>query len=88
LLAALAFWHLLVLPALVLLASALDGSRKWLWAAEPFPAEGIKNILASDAALTAYAQTLMPRVYDDFIGTAKAVLIPEHREGLRNHNES
>lgn len=40
--------------------------------------------LASDAALTAYAQTLMPCVYDDFIGTAKAVLTPEHREGLRH----
>ena len=42
-----------------------------------------KDDLASDAALTAYAQTLMPCVYDDFIGTAKAVLTPEHREGLR-----
>ena len=43
-----------------------------------------KDDLASDAALTAYAQTLMPCVYDDFIGTAKAVLTPEHREGLRH----
>ena len=42
-----------------------------------------KDDLASDAALTAYAQTLMPCVYDDFIGTAKAVLTAEHREGLR-----
>ena len=29
-------------------------------------------------------ETLMPCVYDDFIGTAKAVLTPEHREGLRH----
>ena len=43
-----------------------------------------KDDLASDAALTAYAQTLMPCVYDDFIGTAKAVLTAEHREGLRH----
>lgn len=43
-----------------------------------------KDDLASDAALTAYAQTLMPCVYDDFIGTAKAVLTPEYREGLRH----
>lgn len=43
-----------------------------------------KDDLASDAALTAYVQTLMPCVYDDFIGTAKAVLTPEHREGLRH----
>ena len=43
-----------------------------------------KDDLASDAALTAYAETLMPCVYDDFIGTAKAVLTPEHREGLRH----
>ena len=43
-----------------------------------------KDDLASDAALTAYAQTLMPCLYDDFIGTAKAVLTPEHREGLRH----
>lgn len=43
-----------------------------------------KDDLASDAALTAYAQTLMPCLYDDFIGTAKAVLTAEHREGLRH----
>lgn len=30
-----------------------------------------------------YADTLMPCVYDDFIGTAKAVLTSEHKEGLR-----
>ena len=43
-----------------------------------------KDDLASDAALTAYAQTLMPCLYDDFIGTAKAVLTPEHRKSLRH----
>lgn len=40
--------------------------------------------LESDGALTAYADTLVPCVYDDFIGTAKKVLTPEHREGLRH----
>jgi hypothetical protein len=30
-----------------------------------------------------YASTLLPCVYDDFIGTAKSVLTPKHREGLR-----
>lgn len=34
--------------------------------------------------LSAYAQTLLPCVYDDFIGTAKEVLTPKHREGLRH----
>lgn len=38
----------------------------------------------SDETLTAYAETLLPCVYDDFIGTAKAVLTAEHREGLRH----
>jgi len=33
--------------------------------------------------LAAYAETLLPCVYDDFLGTAKAVLTPAHREGLR-----
>ena len=34
-------------------------------------------------ALSAYADTLLPCVYDDFIGTAKKVLTNKHREGLR-----
>ena len=33
--------------------------------------------------MSVYAETLLPCVYDDFIGTAKAVLAPEHKEGLR-----
>lgn len=39
--------------------------------------------LESDKNLSAYADTLLPCVYDDFIGTAKKVLTPEHKEGLR-----
>jgi hypothetical protein len=31
-----------------------------------------------------YAETLLPCVYDDFIGEAKAVLTKEHRDGLRS----
>ena len=37
----------------------------------------------SMSALQKYADTLLPCVYDDFIATAKQVLTPEHREGLR-----
>lgn len=40
--------------------------------------------LESEAALAAYAATLEPCVYDDFLGTAKSVLTPKHREGLRH----
>ena len=40
--------------------------------------------LESIENLSAYADTLFPCVYDDFIGTAKAVLTSEHREKLRN----
>lgn len=40
--------------------------------------------LKSEKALTAYAETLFPCVYNDFIGTAKVVLTPKHREGLRH----
>lgn len=43
-----------------------------------------KDDLESEAALDAYAATLEPCVYDDFIGTAKAVLTEKHREGLRH----
>lgn len=35
-------------------------------------------------ALDAYIATLVPSVYDDFIGTAKKVMGPEHRKMLRN----
>lgn len=37
----------------------------------------------SDVSLGDYANTLMPCVYDDFLGTAKAVLTNKYREGLR-----
>lgn len=43
-----------------------------------------RDDLISDATLTTYADTLLPCVYDDFIGTAQQVLTPEHREGLRH----
>lgn len=42
-----------------------------------------RDDLSSDEALQQYADTLLPCVYDDFIGTAKAALTPKHREGLR-----
>lgn len=37
----------------------------------------------SMSALQEYADTLLPCVYDDFIGTAKKVLTEENRKGLR-----
>ena len=42
-----------------------------------------RDDLENDKALSAYAETLVPCVYDDFIGTAKKVLTQKHREGLR-----
>ena len=39
---------------------------------------------SSDEALARYADTLMPCVYDDFIGTAKASLTLDLHEGLRS----
>lgn len=42
-----------------------------------------RDALVSDDALGKYADTLMPCVYDDFIGTAKNVLSNRHRESLR-----
>ena len=42
-----------------------------------------QDALASSGALREYAETLVPCVYDDFIGTAKKVLTAKHREGLR-----
>lgn len=47
-----------------------------------FNLEG-RDDLVSDKALSDYADTLVPCVYDDFIGTAKQVLSSRHREGLR-----
>ena len=40
--------------------------------------------LSSDEALKAYADTLLPCVYDDFVASAKKVLTPAHKEGLRH----
>ena len=37
----------------------------------------------NETALEEYIETLYPSVYDDFLGTAKAVLTPELREKLR-----
>ena len=42
-----------------------------------------QDALVSAEAMAEYASTLLPCVYDDFIGTAKAVVTPKHREGLR-----
>lgn len=40
--------------------------------------------LLSDETLTAYADTLVPCVYDNFVSAAKGVLTPEHKKGLRH----
>ena len=42
-----------------------------------------RDDLENEKALNEYASTLVPCVYDDFIGTAKKVLANKHREGLR-----
>ena len=42
-----------------------------------------QDALASKENLAEYASTLLPCIYDDFIGTAKTVLTMKHREGLR-----
>ena len=42
-----------------------------------------RDDLENYEALKAYADTLLPCVYDDFIGTAKTVLTQKHREELR-----
>lgn len=42
-----------------------------------------RDDLENDEALKAYADTLLPCVYDDFMGTAASVLTQKHREGLR-----
>jgi len=43
-----------------------------------------KDDLESEATLAAYADTLEPCVYDDFLGMARAVLTQKHREGLQH----
>lgn len=43
-----------------------------------------RDDMASDNALKAYADTLPPCVYDDFVGTAKKVLSPANKNGLRH----
>lgn len=43
-----------------------------------------RDDLESIENLSEYAETLLPCVYDDFIGTAKEVLTPRHRERLRH----
>lgn len=40
--------------------------------------------LSSAEALKTYADTLLPCVYDDYVGTAKQVLTSAHKEGLRH----
>ena len=42
-----------------------------------------RDDLENEKALNEYASTLVPCVYDDFIGTAKKVLTQKHRERLR-----
>ena len=37
----------------------------------------------SEKDLTEYADTLLPCLYDDFMGSAKAVLTQRHHDGLR-----
>lgn len=39
--------------------------------------------LENEKTLDAYVKTLMPSVYDDFLGTARAILTEKHREALR-----
>lgn len=43
-----------------------------------------RDDLESEQTLAAYADTLLPCVYDDFIGTARKVLAAEHREAVRH----
>ena len=42
----------------------------------------VKDDLQSEKALSDYAETRVPSVYDDFIDTAKKVLTAKHRDGL------
>ena len=43
-----------------------------------------RDDLSSDDALKRYADTLLPCVYDDFVASAKKLLTPAHKEGLRH----
>ena len=43
----------------------------------------VKEDFESDNALICYAESLVPCVYDDFLGTAKLVLEQRHRDRLR-----
>ena len=43
-----------------------------------------RDALASEEGLNAYADTLMPCVYDDFFATAKKVMTDDHRAALRH----
>lgn len=43
-----------------------------------------RDDLSSNEALKRYADTLLPCVYDDFVASAKKVLTPAHKEGLRH----
>ena len=43
-----------------------------------------RDDMESEKSLAEYADTLYPCVYDDFICTAKNVMTPKHREGLRH----
>lgn len=43
-----------------------------------------RDDLFSDETLKKYADTRLPCVYDDFVGTAKQVLTSEHKVGLRS----
>lgn len=47
-----------------------------------FSLAGIDDLESSES-LERYAKTLMPCVYDDFMGTAKSVLAKRHRDALR-----
>ena len=40
--------------------------------------------MENEKTLDAYVETLMPSVYDDFLGTARSVLTDKHREALRH----
>ena len=42
-----------------------------------------KDVLTDLKSIRKYADTLLPRVYDDFISEAKPLLTHEHRNGLR-----
>ena len=42
-----------------------------------------RDDLSSAEALKRHADTLLPCVYDDFVATAKKLLTPAHKEGLR-----